>query len=230
MSQKSSFELDISPSIWGRFNLIRTLFLYVLGDITESSRSETHGEAQTNEFKTEVYIRYLSNINHRPPTGVNISSYICKCNPDMQAQGRRRLLRAVDTRAKAIWKHLSTYWVSLPGLRVVTPFSSFIALVAAEAFTSIDYLFFYFTTFRIHGRIFFSGLPTMPISRKKGEITGLEWNPGELDNNMQRKALTGFDTSSRLARNEAPVATETLKSNPHRSSFLCLLEYLIEMF
>lgn len=55
----------------------------------------------------------------------------------MQAQGRRWLLRAINTRAKAIWKHLST---GFPSWTPSTTYSSFIALVAAEAFTSMDYL------------------------------------------------------------------------------------------
>lgn len=88
----------------------------------------------------------------------------------MQAHGRRGLLRAVNTRAKAIWKHLST---DFPSWTPSTAYRSFIALVAAEVFTSIDYLS-YFTTFRIDGRIFLGGSTNYADLKKERGYYGTE--------------------------------------------------------
>ena len=100
----------------------------------------------------------------------------------------RRLLRAINTRAKAMWKHLST---EFPSWTPSTAYSSFIALVAAEAFYQHGLLIFILRRFELMAG-YVGGLPTMRISRKKGGITGLKWSPHELDNKMQRKALTGL--------------------------------------
>lgn len=167
----------------GRFNLIRALFCTC--DITEFSRSGTQAKhKQTNSRTKCISATWVISITARPL----VYTVLPKCNPDMQAQGRMRLLRAVNTRAKAIWKHLST---DFPPWTPRITYSSFIALVAAEAFTSMDYLSL------LHDvsnwwQVILRGLPTLRISRKKGGIMGLKWSPHELDNNMQRKALTGL--------------------------------------